>query len=72
MMPSDKSEFDVMCIYCPETDACYHLRSSDHRQSVTLRVVATRNGQTVGVLPSEEQRTVPDRAARTRDRWPKG
>jgi hypothetical protein len=60
MKPSDKSEFDVMCVYCPETDLCYYLRPNDHRQSVTLRVVATRNGQTVGVLPAEQYRAFPD------------
>jgi hypothetical protein len=26
MKPSDKSEFDVLCIYCPETDACYYVQ----------------------------------------------
>ena len=59
MKPSDKSEVDVMCIYCPETDDCYYLRPGDYRQSVTLRVTPTKNGQQRGVLLAESFRTFP-------------
>lgn len=59
MKPSDKAEVDVLCIYCPETDACYYVRPSDHRQSVTLRVTATKNGQVRNVLPAEDFRHFP-------------
>ena len=59
MKPSDKSEVDVVCIYCPETDACYYLRPQDYRQSVTLRVTPSRNGQERGVLPAANFRTFP-------------
>lgn len=48
--PTDKAEVDILCIYCPETDACYYLRPDEHRASVTLRVVPKRNGQHQGVL----------------------
>lgn len=60
MKPSDKSEVDVLCIYCPETDACYYLRPSDYRQSVTLRVIGTKNGQVRNVRPAEAFRLFPD------------
>jgi PD-(D/E)XK nuclease superfamily protein len=59
MKPSDKSEFDVLCIYCPETDQCYYVRPADHETSVTLRVVPARNGQQLGVLPAERFRKLP-------------
>ena len=59
MKPSDKSEFDVVCIYCPETDECYYVRPSEFGQSVTLRVVPARNGQLAGVLPAERFRRLP-------------
>ncbi|MGH3457858.1 group I intron-associated PD-(D/E)XK endonuclease [Aeromicrobium sp.] len=59
MKPSDKSEVDVVCIYCPETDDCYYLRPVDYRQSVTLRVTPSRNGQQRGVLPAARFRTFP-------------
>ena len=59
MKPSDKTQVDVLCIYCPETDLCYYVRPEDHGQSVTLRVSPSRNGQTHGVLPADEFRAVP-------------
>ena len=59
MKPSDKSEMDILCIYCPETDDCYYLRPQDHRRSVTLRVTPSKNGQERGVLPAATFRTFP-------------
>ena len=59
MKSTDKSELDVLCIYCPETDACYYVRPSDYRQSVTLRVTASRNRQQLGVLAAEAFRGFP-------------
>jgi hypothetical protein len=53
MKPSDKSEVDVLCVYCPETDRCYYLRPTSYHQSVTLRITATKNGQKSGVLPAD-------------------
>jgi hypothetical protein len=60
MKPSDKSEIDVLCVYCPDTDQCYYVRPSDFSTSVTLRVVEARNGQQLGVLPADRFRFVPD------------
>ena len=59
MKPSDKSEVDVVCVYCPETNDCYYLRPADYRQSVTLRVTPSKNGQQRGVLPAATFRTFP-------------
>jgi hypothetical protein len=59
MKPSDKSEVDVVCIYCPETDDCYYVRPADYRQSVTLRVTPSKNGQHRGVLAAAGFRTFP-------------
>ena len=60
MKPSDKSEYDVLCVYCPETDGCYYVRPADFGQSVTLRVLPSRNGQSVGVVPAAGFRSFPD------------
>lgn len=60
MKPSDKTEVDVTCIYCPETDTCYYLRPQDHGQSVTLRVAASKNGQERGVLMASSFREFPE------------
>lgn len=59
MKPSDKSEVDVICIYCPDTDECYYVRPSDYRQSVSLRVTPARNGQVTGVLLAADFRVFP-------------
>jgi len=59
MKPTDKTEVDVVCIYCPETDACYYLCPMDYRQSVTLRVTPSKNGQQRGVLAAEGFRAFP-------------
>lgn len=57
--PSDKNEIDVVCIYCPETDACYYVRPSNHRQSVSLRVLPAKSGQVANILPAEDFRSFP-------------
>jgi hypothetical protein len=61
--PLDKGAIDLVCIYCPETDKCYYVRPDAHGSSVTLRIVASRNGQQVGVLDAaafrEFPRTIP-------------
>ena len=59
MKPSDKGEVDVLCIYCPDTDACYYLQPSDFRQSVTLRVMPAKNGQERNVLQADAFRAFP-------------
>lgn len=56
---SDKTEVDVMCIYCPETDSCYYVRPQDHGESVTLRVTPSRNGQARGILDASTFRAFP-------------
>ncbi len=48
--PTDKSEVDVLAIYCPDTDACYYLQPRAFGQSVTLRLERAKNNQTRGVL----------------------
>lgn len=62
MRPSDKSQVDVLCIYCPETDECYYLRPRDHGQSVTLRVTPSKNGQAAGVQMASGFRAFPSAA----------
>jgi hypothetical protein len=58
--PTDKSAIDVVCIYCPETDACYYIRPSAHRASVTLRIAPSRNGQRNGVIDALAFRSLAD------------
>jgi hypothetical protein len=58
--PSDKSEIDILCIYCPETDSCYYVRPSNHRQSVSLRVLPAKSGQVTKILSAEVFRSFPE------------
>jgi hypothetical protein len=55
-VPMDKSEVDVVCVYCPDVDACFYVRPQEHSTSVTLRVTPSRNGQVIGVLPASQFR----------------
>lgn len=54
--PVDKGEIDTLCIYCPDTDACYYVSPHQFRKCVTLRIRPSRNSQSVGVLHAEAYR----------------
>src|SRR5690349_6859176 len=41
-VPVDKTTIDLLCIYCPDTDACYYVDPWQHRASVTIRVTSSR------------------------------
>ncbi len=60
--PIDKFQIDVICIYCPDTDECYYVQPLEHGASVSLRVLASLNGQVVGVLPASAFRLMPPRS----------
>ena len=56
--PLDKAEVDVVCIYCPDTRACYYVDPNQFARSVSLRITSSRNRQERNVLPAERFRTV--------------
>ena len=57
--PLDKSDVDVVCIYCPETGSCYYVDPRQFAKSVSLRVTPTRNGQQRHVLDAAAFRELP-------------
>jgi hypothetical protein len=57
--PLDKQDVDVVCIYCPDTRACYYVDPRRLGRSVSLRVTSSRNRQERNVLLAEEFRRVP-------------
>jgi hypothetical protein len=59
MRPLDKDDIDVVCIYCPDTRACYYVDPKRFGQSVTLRVTPSRNRQERNVLKADSFREVP-------------
>lgn len=40
------NEFDILAIYCPDTDCCYYIRRDLFGDSVTLLLRKTKNNQT--------------------------
>ncbi len=38
----DKSQVDVLCIYCPETTKCYYFQAEHINVSLTLRINAPK------------------------------
>ena len=57
--PLDKEEVDVVCIYCPDTGACYYVDPKQFARSVSLRVTPSRNRQERNVLRAERFRVIP-------------
>jgi hypothetical protein len=57
--PIDKSEVDLFCVYCPDTDECYYLRPRDFGSNVSLRVKTPKNGQASGIHYASEFRRAP-------------
>lgn len=57
--PVDKSEIDVICIYCPDTNECYYVSPHELRESVVLRLTPSRNNQRVGIRLASAFREMP-------------
>jgi len=59
-VPIDKDEIDLICVYCPDTDACYYFDPARFSKSATLRVRAAKNNQRAKVNDVTAYRRVPD------------
>ena len=55
----DKSEVDVVIVYCPDTRTCYYIDPRKHASGVQLRLAASRNNQVKGVLFADHFREMP-------------
>lgn len=55
----DVSQIDLVCVYCPDTDACYYFDPKDFEKGITLRVEPPKNNQKVGVNLVEDFLEVP-------------
>ena len=58
-VPVDKSEIDLYCIFCPDTDECYYIEPKKFGSNVSLRVKTPKNGQRIGVNFATDFRRVP-------------
>lgn len=55
----DKTQVDIICIYCPDTDKCYYIDPLKYNKSISLRVNAPKNNQKQGVILADDCRRVP-------------
>lgn len=39
----DKSQIDIVCVYCPDTDKCYYFDPNDYKSALTIRIAPTQN-----------------------------
>ena len=46
---TDKSLFDILCIYCPDTGQCYYINPALFNQSIKLRLNPPKNGQNLHI-----------------------
>jgi len=59
IIPIDKGEVDLYCIYCPDTDKCYYLDPSKFGSNASLRVKAPKNSQLKRVNFAADYRRAP-------------
>ena len=57
--PIDKSEVDLYCVYCPDSDECYYLEPRRFGSNASLRVEAPKNNQRTNVNFASDYRGVP-------------
>ena len=55
----DKSQIDVFCVYCPNTDKCYYFKPETINVCLSLRVEAPKNNQSRKVNFADDYTRVP-------------
>lgn len=45
LVKTNKSEVDLICIYCPDTEKCYYVDLKKYNSGISLRLDPTKNGQ---------------------------
>ena len=58
-MPIDKSQVDVFCVYCPDTDKCYYFKPENIKTYFSLRIETPKNNQLKRVNLAENFTRVP-------------
>ena len=54
-----KTDIDIVCVYCPETDECYYFNPKKFRKTLALRVEAPKNNQRSGVNFAADFKDIP-------------
>jgi hypothetical protein len=59
MVPIDKQAIDLICVYCPDTRACYYFDPRTVEVSINLRIAPTRNQQSKGIRWAKDFACIP-------------
>ena len=51
---SRNEEFDLLAIFCPDTDQCYYIWTSEFETSIRLRTKPTKNNQKHGIRMADD------------------
>lgn len=54
------NETDILAIYCPDTNKCYYVNSSEIDKTIVLRIEASKNNQTKGVRFAKDYENLPN------------
>ena len=57
--PVNKSNIDLYCIFCLDTNNCYYFDPKVYAKSITIRVLESKNNQTSNVNWHEDFLTIP-------------
>ena len=55
----DKSQVDVFCVYCPDTDKCYYFKLENAKTYFSLRLETPKNNQSKNINFAENFVRVP-------------
>ena len=55
----DKSEIDIYCVYCPETDKCYYFDPKKFKSTVNIRINKSLNNQSEKINFAEDYLVIP-------------
>lgn len=55
----DKSQVDVFCVYCPDTDKCYYFKQENIGSTLSLRIETPKNNQFKNIKFADDYIGVP-------------
>jgi hypothetical protein len=55
----DRSQIDIFCVYCPDTDMCYYFKPENVNVCLSLRVATPKNNQSKNVKFADDYTRVP-------------
>lgn len=60
VVPMNKEEVDIVCVYCPGTNECYYLPTKELEENLTIRIADSKNNQKKRVRFSKDLQEVPN------------